>query len=125
MAEGVNAFKEIIPLVLTNQYLPFPQPVPSIDQIHYSRDVPNNGILNMAWSICRISAFLRSLDYGPVSIMPAPKLTVLGSEYLITNYKILKSTEAYMPQMIVETERAVFYGGDFFIELGLKRSERN
>ena len=65
-------------------------PMPKIEnrQIHYAKDVPNDGRLDLSWPLPKISAFLRALDWGCVKQFPLP-IVALNSRFLtVEKYKI-------------------------------------
>ncbi|HVU07782.1 MAG TPA: formyltransferase family protein [Verrucomicrobiae bacterium] len=84
---AAQAFREILPALLTGSYSV--QPVSRTDgaSYHRSTEVPNDGWLDLGWSFARIYAFLRALDYGKFRILPPPRLRLLGRELTITNYR--------------------------------------
>jgi methionyl-tRNA formyltransferase len=90
MKIGVVAFKEIFPKIihktieLKESLLETDQP----DLIHFSKDIPNNGFIDLAWSIDKIYAFLRSTDYGIVNTFPNAKINFLGLKAEVLKYKI-------------------------------------
>lgn len=90
MKIGAVAFKEIFPKInyktieLKESLLETDQP----DVIHFSKDIPNDGFIDLAWSIEKIYAFLRSIDYGIVNIFPNAKINFLGSKAEVLKYKI-------------------------------------
>jgi methionyl-tRNA formyltransferase len=90
MKIGVVAFKEIFPKInyktieLKESLLETDQP----DVIHFSKDIPNDGFIDLAWSIEKIYAFLRSIDYGIVNTFPNAKINFLGSKAEVLKYKI-------------------------------------
>ena len=57
-------------------------------QIHYSKDIPNNGIYNESWNFQQKSAFLRSLDWGCIPQFPQPIIKTSNGDLIIENYKI-------------------------------------
>lgn len=50
-------------------------------KIHYSYEIPNDGILDEHWSIKKISAFLRAMDYGKLCTLGVPKIKLNGQMY--------------------------------------------
>ncbi|HVU27252.1 MAG TPA: formyltransferase family protein [Verrucomicrobiae bacterium] len=81
------AFREILSALLTGSYSV--QPVLRTDgaSYHRSTEVPNDGWLDLGWSLDQVYAFLRALDYGKFRILPPPRLRLLGRELTITNYR--------------------------------------
>ncbi len=57
-------------------------------QIHYSKDIPNNGIYDVNWCFEQKSAFLRSLDWGCVQQFPKPIIKSAKGDCVIESYKI-------------------------------------
>jgi methionyl-tRNA formyltransferase len=88
MEMGVEVFERILPLVLDGSH---PRVVQNSEQetgVHLARDIPNEGRLDPAWSGEKISAFLRSLDYGRYPIFPKPRVELDGTDCVIENYRI-------------------------------------
>lgn len=81
------AYKEIEDAVLNWSIAPTPMKDGEY-QIHYSKDVPNDGFLNKNWKTDKISAFLRSLDWGCVKQFEKPKIKIDSKTYTINNYTI-------------------------------------
>lgn len=82
-----NAYKEIEDDVLQWRFATTPMKK-DIFQIHYSKDIPNNGILDTRWDKMKISAFLRSLDWGCVNQFKKPKIKIEGKLYEILTYNL-------------------------------------
>ncbi len=83
---GLQTFKEISPSLLDNDYKTTPQNSSKTFKMHYSHETPNDGILNMAWSTEKISAFLRSLDYGVLNVFEKPKVCFQNKWYSVNKY---------------------------------------
>lgn len=89
---ALSAFKDFIfdllsglPLDLLNN----PLMQRSDIKMHYSWEVPNEGFLDRSWGFNQTSAFLRSLDYGPLNVFPKAKLIgAEGQELVIRKYQI-------------------------------------
>lgn len=58
-------------------------------QIHYAKDIPNKGVLNNDWDFDKISAFLRSLDWGCVHQFEKPKIKLANKFFTINSYKLI------------------------------------
>lgn len=91
MEMGSEAFRECIKSVLDDSYASQAQDEKLAGEMHNSRSVPNDGILDLAWPIDKISAFLRSLDYGALEILPKPRINLLGNGYMIDKYALKDS----------------------------------
>lgn len=64
------------------------------ENIHYSWETPNNGELNLAWSIQKMSCFLRAMDYGILGLLGESKVFWNGICYKIKSYKLDSSIES-------------------------------
>jgi len=65
------------------------------DRIYRSRDIPNNGYLDMSWDFITMSRFLRSMDYCPFSILPSPKVKIDSVIYIVKGYTIDRKNALY------------------------------
>lgn len=88
MRLALEAFEEIKTDLLNWQLNTTPMPQLEKPQIHYSRDIPNNGILDLTWNISQISAFLRALDWGAVRQFPKPLVTYNHLAYEVGSYQL-------------------------------------
>lgn len=57
-------------------------------RMHYSWEIPNDGILDEDWDIHKISAFLRAMDYGILHTLGIPKIRRDGELYVWESYLI-------------------------------------
>lgn len=85
---GLKTFREVLPGLLCNQHQGRPQLHDAKHKMHRSTEVPNDGFLDLAWTVPKISAFLRSLDYGKLQILPGPRICLLGKEYIVADYSL-------------------------------------
>lgn len=84
---GIKGFEEFLPKLLDDSVSIAKQKKLEDYIVHYSKDVPNNGILDTNWKIEKISAFLRSLDLGPLPFFDR-FIHVDGEKLYIKGYKI-------------------------------------
>lgn len=56
--------------------------------IHYAKDIPNNGMLDLNWPIEHISRFLRAMDYGKMQVMGRPYFINHEKRYIWDKYRI-------------------------------------
>ncbi|WP_310603030.1 formyltransferase family protein [Anaerosporobacter sp.] len=63
------------------------------DYLHLSKDVPNNGELNLEWDIQKQSAFLSAMDYGIMKTLGDVFFRLEGNTYIVKSYKIRQSQE--------------------------------
>ena len=91
MIRGAQVFKDFLPDLLQDKISLINQEKAEIEQLHLSKDLPNNGWLDLSWNIDKISAFLRSMDYGRLDLMPFPKIQLFGTISIIRKYNIFDS----------------------------------
>ena len=89
MDAGIEAFRQILPDILAGRFVCHAQDEKQRKNFHWAKEIPNHGCMDVSWPTTKVSAFLRSLDYGRINIFPPPKVVVLGQEYLIRKYGIL------------------------------------
>ena len=65
----------------------FEQPVNETVKFHYSWEKPNNGYLNLNWTLHKTMAFLQAMDYGPLKMLGEPKLKYDEDIYTWDRYK--------------------------------------
>ena len=58
-------------------------------ELHYIKDVPNDGFINHKWSTKKILSFLRAMDYGKLFTMGEPKIIIGSDVYTWDRYRIL------------------------------------
>jgi methionyl-tRNA formyltransferase len=93
---GFEAFKEIIYSVLNNTYTSTPQNLTEAGKMHYSWEIPNKGILDTSWPLVKVSAFLRSLDYGPYPVFEKPRVYFQNEFHVIERYLIQNNSSAIL-----------------------------
>ena len=111
---GAEAFKEIFDRIYHKSIEPIELSLENEgpDVIHFAKDIPNDGFIDLTWSIEKIYAFMRSLDYGIIKIFPNPQINFLGSIVEVIKYK---SAE-------IESERSeVTFDGKSIIIRGNKK----
>jgi methionyl-tRNA formyltransferase len=86
---GFESFKEIFPLIVSQEYTPTKQANSDLVKMHYSYETPNNGILDASWDVRQMSAFLRSIDYGVYSIFEKPRILLNDEWFKIHKYSLL------------------------------------
>lgn len=91
MRVAAALFHQFLPGLLTWSFSTSP-PVHDRSEYHSSHHVPALGLLDPTWPLTRISRLLRALDYGPLDILPRPKLMIpqlAPSDYpVIARYSI-------------------------------------
>ena len=122
MDAGIEAFREMIPEILEGRFSCRVQDAKQRKNYHYINDIPNNGYLDISWSLDKVSAFLRSLNYGRAQLFPPSKVVLLGQQYLIQKYR---TTLATAPQchMILQGEEMILQDGQRMIRIGVQKDE--
>lgn len=101
-----KAFTEFAPDFIKGKLKVTPQDKkPS--EFHYIKDVPNNGIINSEWSMDKISAFLRAMDYGMFYTLGKPVLEYNGKRYSCGRYRISETSDAVSDDMILMDNNTV------------------
>ncbi len=85
---AVDSFFEIISDLLRDREISYPQPQESKGKMHYSWEIPNQGYVDLNWTAQKISAFLRSMDYGILETLGKPKLQINEKCYIWKKYEI-------------------------------------
>lgn len=101
-----EGFKEMLPALLDGTITPVPQEQIPDRILHYSWEVPNEGMLNADWTAKKISAFLRAMDYSILNVVPSPRISIEGSNYIWKKYKI--THEDRFPDGISMTDGSIF-----------------
>lgn len=87
-----ESFKEIIDSIYNKKRLNVyaQQLLTDKPKFHFSCEKPNNGYLDLKWNIHKISAFLRSMDYGILNMLGDFRFTFKNKEYVCKKYSIDK-----------------------------------
>lgn len=85
---GAEVFSRIIGPLIRNEHTMISQTDSAMEKPHRANEVPNGGILDLSWTVKKISAFLRSLDYGKFKIFSDPRINVLGSQHSVAGYRV-------------------------------------
>lgn len=91
---GARTFKDLLPQLWNGSYTIRPQDADPKSRLNKSTDIPNGGVLDLSWEPHRISALLRSVDYGRLPVFPPLKLTSSEKEYRVASYKIEADSSA-------------------------------
>ena len=118
---GIEAFHEIIPGILAGEYSSYVQDRKRRVNFHHAKDVPNNGYLNVCWSLDKISAFLRSLDYARAQVVPLAKVVLFGQEYLIRKYSISVATSLLSCHVVFRRGEMILRDGKHIVNMALEK----
>ena len=119
MQVGADLFAELVTPLLAGQLASSPMRVLGERQMHLQRDVPNDGLLDMAWSGGKMYAFLRAMDWGRAGLFPAPRLVLHGLEYTISKYRVRLTSVTTEPHILAvgNTVHIAKDGHDFMLHL--------
>lgn len=73
-------------------------------QMHFSKDIPNEGMLDLNWNITQLSRFLRAMDYGSLLLMGKMRVVYDDTEYEFYRYSIKQSEECVQERVIAFDE---------------------
>lgn len=90
---ALELLKEILPLILMGKEIKGIE-VEHVGVMHYSSEIPNNGLLDINWNGEKISAFLRCMDYGKLNTLGKAALYENGKKYTWDDYRIVDNPEA-------------------------------
>lgn len=112
---ALEGFNEILEALLNDRIKGIPQDLTKRGVYHHKYDIPNGGFLDTVWDFNKISAFLRSLDYGALDrlnkrMFPKPMIAVDdGKVFSWEKYVLLKNIS------IFNNEEIYFEGNDIVI----------
>lgn len=124
MAAGIEAFREILPGILAGRFPCRRQDLKQRKNFHSAKDIPSHGYLEFSWTLDKVSAFLRSLDYGRTPLCPPPKAMLLGQRYLIKKYSITAAT-APEYHMTLQAGKIILQDEHWRIRLALQRVQED
>lgn len=119
-----EAFKEIIDSLITQDIETWDKQVFTTQSgygMHLSTDIPNGGLVDIKWGISKLSAFLRSMDYGKLCIMGIPRCKIGDVYYVWDKYEI----HANESGIITDIQKGIFADDRLVINLvGFRKMER-
>lgn len=120
MEAGIVAFAAMIPRVLNEQFECQRQDLLQRKHFHRSDEIPNGGYLDLAWPFMKVSAFLRSLDYGKVKVLPSPRVRLQDRDYRIKKYKMCQSLQSER-QIRFQPGELMFQADGWTVQMELER----
>lgn len=69
-------------------------------QMHFSKDIPNEGMLDLNWNITQLSRFLRAMDYGSLLLMGKMRVVYDDAEYEFYRYSIKRAEDCVQERVI-------------------------
>lgn len=92
-------------------------------KFHFSWERPNNGLLDLSWSTRKMSAFLRSMDYGKLNMLGDPALQYQDATFVWDRYIIEDSQRPKETCFDFVNGEALFTGNGLSIKLlGLRQA---
>ena len=84
--QGVQLFDENVDSFVNDTFtMHFPDNPDT--HLYLSKDMPNDGYIDVNWGFKKAYAFLRSMDYSGSNLMRLPRIVHEGKTYEISNYK--------------------------------------
>ena len=99
MRLGIESFKSFISELLERHIDGKEIDYPNDDLIYYNKNLPCNGMIDINMSINKISALLRSFDYGRFSVVQPLKIVYNQKKYIVMNYQI-KSCDEFEQRVV-------------------------
>jgi len=113
---GGRMFKTLLPELWSGDYRARPQTGESISTLNRSSDITNGGVLDLRWEPHRISALLRSVDYGGLPVFPPLKVFLPEREYRLARYAITANPAA-SDKVTIEPPEVEIQGDGLVIRL--------
>ena len=104
---AVESFLEIMDDLLEGHEILFPQPQEPRGKLHYSWEIPNKGYIDLNWDAMKISAFLRSMDYGILETLGKPKLRINDKCYIWKKYRIEEVPQGNLAEKISISDSSI------------------
>jgi methionyl-tRNA formyltransferase len=113
LALGAQVFTTVLPSVMDGTYRTYAASAKYLETFHRSTDLPNAGVLDLGWNLRRSFAFLRSMDYGKLPVLPAPKVEFAGNRYTIApGYCISRVRPSPPKGIVLNAERTLITCSD-------------
>ena len=88
---GAETFKDIASDIFSGSLKTVPQAVDLMSKLHYSKDIPNEGFLDLSWDFDSTGRFLRAMDYGSLLLMGPMKVKIGDDIFFFRKYIFTKS----------------------------------
>ena len=85
-----ESFVEFAPQLIEETLIIEPQKS-NDGEFHRIKDIPNNGYIDKTWSMVKLSAFLRAMDYGILYTMGKPIIKIDSKAYSCGRYRITEN----------------------------------
>jgi methionyl-tRNA formyltransferase len=88
MDRGIETFRGLAPKLISGEFEERAQDRSAAWRPKRSKDVPNDGMLDLAWPIGKMYAFLRSLDYKALPLFRKPRVQLESGQFEILSYAL-------------------------------------
>ena len=88
MDRGIETFRDLAPRLVSGDFEQRPQERSTAWRPKRLKDVPNDGMLDLAWSLDQQYAFLRSLDYKALALFRKPRVQLDAGLFEIVAYAV-------------------------------------
>lgn len=75
------------------------------EKLHLSKDVPNDGWLDLSWDGAQMSRFLRAMDYGILDVFARPRVRLENEVYVCKSWKIQKAEQGNGDNLTFDPEK--------------------
>lgn len=107
-----EAFTEIFDSVIDGSIQGTRQEHRDKHKMHYKKDVPGEGILDIRWSGEKISAFLRAMDYAGLGVFEKPVLYYGGKAFQWKKYEVQTAKNENRKSQKHGRQTVLFLDGD-------------
>jgi methionyl-tRNA formyltransferase len=120
---GADVFGRIIPPLIRGE-CPGTRLAPQEDGVlHRAKDIPNDGVLDLGWGTRKMSAFLRSMDYGKFKVFPDPRVILEGIACSIGGYQVTPDSRLIDNKLTISDKFLIAHGEGLALEVMLRREE--
>lgn len=118
---GFEGFIEIFPLLLKNDYPTKEQQWDGKIKMHYAYEIPNEGIVDTGWTASKLSAFLRSVDYGLYRVFARPAIFHNGRYYHVDGYELSEPSNEPVADQGANNKVLYFHDDRVSVKLKIKQ----
>lgn len=111
---ALETLESMLPLETLNPDEAVKQNILPERKIHLFSQIPNDGYLDLRWSIHQMIRFLRAMDFGILKVMGTPRVRVGDREFLVKRYSVseIDWIDGAEIQIIMKEENKMIIKGD-------------
>ena len=117
---GADVFGRIIPLLIRGECSGIRLTHQEEGVLHRAKDIPNDGVLDLDWSVRKMAAFLRSMDYGKFKVFPDPKVFLNGTTHSIGGYRVTPDSRLIDNKLTIGDKSLMAHGEGLALEVMLR-----